>query len=116
MSGNPTTSLVQLCQSSSLEMNFHLALEENPTRQEQKLSTLSKYVQNYPQGWKKRLELANLLYEMGNWQQAVAEYREVIERQPQLLDVRLQLGKLLQLMNREKEASGGDKRPRMLAV
>jgi tetratricopeptide (TPR) repeat protein len=85
-------------------MNAHLVLEEKPTRQEQKFITLSKYVQKYPQGWKKRLELADLLYEMGNWQQAVSEYHQAIERQPQLLDVRLQLGKILQLMRREKEA------------
>lgn len=61
-------------------MNVHLVLKEKPTRLEQKFITLSKYVQNYPEGWKKRLELANLLYEMGNWQEAVAEYRQVIER------------------------------------
>lgn len=85
-------------------MNFNLVLEEKPTRQEQKLITLNKYVQKYPEGWKKRLELADLLYEMGNWQQAVAEYRQVIERQPQLISVRLQLGKILQLMGLEKEA------------
>ncbi|MBD2602941.1 tetratricopeptide repeat protein [Scytonema hofmannii FACHB-248] len=85
-------------------MNAHLVLEEKPARLEQKLITLSKYVDKYPQGWKKRLELADLLYEMGNWQQAVAEYRQVIERQPQLIDVRLQLGKILQLMGLEKEA------------
>ncbi|HEY9854013.1 MAG TPA: tetratricopeptide repeat protein [Leptolyngbyaceae cyanobacterium] len=85
-------------------MNAHLFLEEKPTRQEQKLNTLSKYVQNYPQGWKKRLELANLLYEMGDWEKAVAEYLQVIERQPNLLGVRLQLGKILQIMRREKEA------------
>jgi len=85
-------------------MNFNLVLEEKQTRQKQKLITLNKYVQKYPEGWKKRLELADLLYEMGNWQQAVAEYRQVIERQPQLMSVWLQLGKILQLMGLEKEA------------
>ncbi|HEY9808946.1 MAG TPA: tetratricopeptide repeat protein, partial [Halomicronema sp.] len=104
MSGHFYTSLVQFCQSSGLEMNVHFFLEEKPTRQEQKLNTLSKYVQKYPQGWKKRLELANLLYQMGNWQEAVAEYYQVIERQPKLMNVRLQLAKILQLMKREKEA------------
>jgi Tetratricopeptide repeat. len=104
MSGYFATSLVQFCKSSGLEMNVHLFLEQKPTRQEQKLNTLNKYVQKYPQGWKKRLELADLLYEMGDWQKAVAEYRQVIERQPQLLSVRLQLGKILQIMRREKEA------------
>ncbi|WP_013320771.1 tetratricopeptide repeat protein [Gloeothece verrucosa] len=104
MSGNIVTSLVQFSQFSGLEMNAQLVVSEKPTRQQQKLITLSKYVQKYPQGWKKRLELANLLYEMGNWPEAITEYRQVIERQPQLIDVRLQLGKILQLMGLKKEA------------
>jgi tetratricopeptide (TPR) repeat protein len=104
MSGNIATSLVQFTQFSGLELNAHLVVEEKSARQKQKLITLSQYVQKYPQGWKKRLELADLLYEIGNWQQAIPEYRQVIERQPQLIDVRLQLGKILQLMGLEKEA------------
>ena len=104
MSGNIATSLVQFTQFSGLELNAHLVVEEKSARQKQKLITLSQYVQKYPQGWKKRLELADLLYELGNWQQAIPEYRQVIERQPQLIDVRLQLGKILQLMGLEKEA------------
>lgn len=104
MSSTFATSLVQLCASSGLEMNVHLVFKEKPTRLEQKILTLSKYIQKYPEGWKKRLELANLLYQMGDWQQAVAEYRQVIERQPQLIGVRLQLGKMLQIMGRKKEA------------
>ena len=104
MSINFATSLVQLYESSGLEMNVHLAFKEKSTRQEQKIITLSKYIQKYPEGWKKRLELANLLYDMGDWQQAVAEYHQVLERQPQLVGVRLQLGKMLQIMGREKEA------------
>ncbi|MCV3216121.1 tetratricopeptide repeat protein [Plectonema radiosum NIES-515] len=104
MSGNFATFLLQFTQFSGLEMNAHLVLEEKPARLEQKLITLSKYVHKYPQGWKKRLELADLHYKIGNWQQAVAEYRQVISRQPELIDVRLQLGKILQLMGLEKEA------------
>ncbi|WP_239005386.1 tetratricopeptide repeat protein [Gloeothece citriformis] len=104
MSGNTATSLVQFSQFSGVEMNANLIVSEKLARQQQKLITLSKYVEKYPQGWKKRLELANLLYEMGNWQQAVTEYYQVIERQPQLINVRLQLGKILQLMGLKKEA------------
>ncbi|MEH1893557.1 MAG: tetratricopeptide repeat protein [Nostoc sp.] len=104
MSGNLATYLVQFPQPSGVEMNVHLVLDEKPTRQDQKLKTLSKYIQKYPQGWKKRLELADLLYTMGSWEQAIAEYRQVIERSPQLLNVRLQLGKILQMMKREAEA------------
>ena len=104
MSGKLATYLVQFPQPSGVEMNVHLVLDEKPTRQDQKLKTLSKYIQKYPQGWKKRLELADLLYTMGSWEQAIAEYRQVIERSPQLLNVRLQLGKILQMMKREAEA------------
>ncbi len=104
MSGNTTSYLVSLTHSSGVELNVHLLLEEKPTRQEQKLKTLSQYVQQYPSGWKKRLELANLLYTMGHWEPAVEQYREVIERQPQLINVWLKLGKLLQLMARQADA------------
>ncbi|MEH1872216.1 tetratricopeptide repeat protein [Nostoc sp.] len=104
MSGKLATYLVHFPQSSGVEMNVHLVLDEKPTRQDQKLKTYRQYVQKYPQGWKKRLELADLLYSMGNWQQAIAEYHQVIELQPQLINVRLQLGKILQMMKREAEA------------
>ncbi|MEH2191519.1 MAG: tetratricopeptide repeat protein [Nostoc sp.] len=104
MVGNLATYLVQSSQSSGVDINIHLVLDEKPSRQDQKLKTLTKYVQKYPQGWKKRLELADLLYGMGIWQEAIAEYRQVLERQPQLINVRLQLGKILQIMKREAEA------------
>ncbi|NES03053.1 MAG: tetratricopeptide repeat protein [Okeania sp. SIO2F4] len=99
-----TPCLVKLSQSSKVELNVQLVLEKKPTRQQQKLKTLTKYVQQYPSGWKKRLELADLLYESGNWELAVEEYHQVIERQPQLIQVGLKLGKLLQLMGRVTEA------------
>jgi tetratricopeptide (TPR) repeat protein len=87
-----------------VELNAYLVLDNLPTRIDQKLKTLSQYVQQYPSGWKKRLELANLLYAMGRIEQAVEEYRQVISRQQPLIGVRLQLGKLLQLMGQEAEA------------
>ncbi|MEG5000719.1 tetratricopeptide repeat protein [Microcoleus sp. B4-D4] len=104
MSRNTAFRVVSLTQSSGVELNAYLVGDSKPTRQEQKLKTLSEYVQQYPSGWKKRLELANLLYEMGHIEQAVEEYRQVIDRQQPLIGVRLQLGKLLQLMGREVEA------------
>ncbi|WP_341736128.1 tetratricopeptide repeat protein [Microcoleus sp. CAWBG640] len=105
MSRNTTLRVVSLTQSSGVELNAYLVADSKPTRQEQKLKTLSEYVQQYPSGWKKRLELANLLYEIGHIEQAVEEYRQVIERQqPPSIAVHLQLAKLLQLMGREVEA------------
>ncbi|MEG5132001.1 tetratricopeptide repeat protein [Microcoleus sp. AT8-B1] len=104
MSRNTALRVVSLTQSSGVELNAYLVLDEKPARIDQKLKTLSEYVQQYPSGWKKRLELANLLYAMGRIEQAVEEYRQVIDRQQPLIGVRLQLGKLLQLMGREVEA------------
>ncbi|MDB9475908.1 tetratricopeptide repeat protein [Dolichospermum circinale] len=85
-------------------MNVQLFTAAKSARQQQKIITLNKYIEKYPQGWKKRLELADLLYEIGNWSQAIIEYNQVIERQAQLLDVHLKLAKILQLMGQEKEA------------
>ncbi|MCZ0904531.1 tetratricopeptide repeat protein, partial [Microcoleus sp. HI-ES] len=105
MSRNPALRVVSLTQSSGVELNAYLILDEKPARIDQKLKTLSEYVQQYPSGWKKRLELANLLYAMGRIEQAVEEYRQVIDRQqPPSIGVQLQLGKLLQLMGQEAEA------------
>jgi tetratricopeptide (TPR) repeat protein len=105
MSRCPVTYLVPIAQPSGVEMNAHLILDDTPTRQEQKLKTLSKYVQKYPSGWKKRLELAAVLYEMGRWEEAIAQYRQVLMRQrPLTIEVYLQLGKLLHLMGKEAEA------------
>ena len=104
MSRNTTLRVVSLTHSSGVELNAYLVLDFKPTRIDQKLKTLSEYVQQYPSGGKKRLELANLLYAMGRIEQAVEEYRQVIDRQQPLIGVRLQLGKLLQLMGREVEA------------
>ncbi|MEG4396687.1 tetratricopeptide repeat protein [Microcoleus sp. BROC3] len=104
MSRNTALRVVSLTQSSGVELNAYLVLDEKPARIDQKLKTLSEYVQQYPSGWKKRLELANLLYAMGRIEQAVEEYRQVIDRQQPLIGVRLQLGKLLQLMGQKAEA------------
>ena len=98
------TRSLNISQASGAEVSIDLFLSEKPIREEQKLTTLSKYIQKYPSGWKKRLELANLLYGMGKWSEAVEEFYQVIERQPQLISVRLKLGKILQLMGKEKEA------------
>lgn len=104
MSRHTFTRSLTISQASGIEVNINLVLPEKPVREAQKLKTLTKYVQRYPSGWKKRLELADLLYGMGKWSEAVEQYSQVIERQPQLIPVQLKLGKILQLMGREKEA------------
>ena len=104
MSGNLTSHLVRLSLHSGLDVNAYIFLDKKPIRQMQKLKTLKNYVKQYQSGWKKRLELAELLYEMGRWPEAIVELNYVIKAQPQLLSPRIQLGKILQIMNRQEEA------------
>lgn len=103
MPRNPTAHLVHI-QSSGVELTARLILSKKLTRGEMKLNTLEKYVQKHPTGWKKRLELAELLYSMGWWEQAIAQYRQVLSQQPQSLAVHLQLGKIFHLTARDTEA------------
>ena len=104
MSRNFTSCLVQLLPCSELDLNAYLVLNKKPARQVQKFKTLNKYIKQHSSGWKKRLELADLLYEIGKWSEAVSEYERVIKKQPQLIEPRIKLGKILQLMNRNTKA------------
>ncbi|MCJ8282049.1 MAG: tetratricopeptide repeat protein, partial [Rivularia sp. ALOHA_DT_140] len=104
MSRNNTSKLLSFIQPSGVELNINLVLSEKLSRQNQKLQTLTQYVQKYPSGSKKRLELADLLYAMGRLEQAVEQYHQVLVKQPQLIEVWLKLGKILQLMGKTAEA------------
>jgi len=106
---------VQVNLPSGVEMHFHIFLDDKPTRQHQKVETLRKYVQRHPGGWKKRLELADLLYTMGCWEEAIEAYQRVLEKQPHLIGVCLQLGNILSLMDREEEAITAYKRALLFA-
>lgn len=79
-------------------------LKNKPIRQEVKIKTLQEYIARYPGGWKKRLELAEILYAAGEWDGAVSEFRQVVEKHPQNLDARLLLGRMLMNMGEKKEA------------
>jgi tetratricopeptide (TPR) repeat protein len=98
------TSVVQIALPSGAVMNFYLTLETKTARREVKIKTLRQYVQRYPTGWKKRLELAHLLYATGQWEEAIEEYRQVLKKQPRLLEVQLRLGEILRLLERGEEA------------
>ncbi|WP_460205371.1 hypothetical protein [Scytonema sp. NUACC21] len=88
MSRNAVSCVVSLTQPSGVELSVNLVLDEKPTRQDQKLKTLSQYVQQYPSGWKKRLELANVLYAMGRWEQKKSSLQNV-ERKKLLLKLKV---------------------------
>ncbi|NJN23921.1 MAG: tetratricopeptide repeat protein [Acaryochloridaceae cyanobacterium RL_2_7] len=99
------TTLVPIQQSTGVELTANLAFEQSPKRLHTRLKTLQKYILKYPTGWKKRLELADVLYALGHWSQAAEEYQRVLDRQPHLLNVWLQLGQILRLLDQSQDAT-----------
>jgi RNA polymerase sigma factor (sigma-70 family) len=62
-------------------------------------------LQNRPRAWKQRLELAELCYHGGFWEQALHEYREVLDRHPGCFPAALRLGEMLLQEGKEEEAA-----------
>jgi tetratricopeptide (TPR) repeat protein len=98
------SNLVQLSLPSGVEKSKQVFLKVRPSRQRCRVKTLQKYVNDYPGGWKKRMELAELLYAMGNWDQAIAEFLLALEKHPRSLDAWLHLGEMLRDIEQEKKA------------
>lgn len=96
--------LVNVVLSSGIERTFYIQLDHKPRKLSPRIASVTRYTSNHPSGWKKRLELAQLLYEAGQWQSAVEEYRLVLEKQPRLIDVHLDLGNVQDLMESKSEA------------
>ncbi|MGB0388696.1 MAG: sigma-70 family RNA polymerase sigma factor [Ardenticatenaceae bacterium] len=89
---------------SGVVRTFHVGVANKPARLQQKLDRCRAYVEQYPKGWKKRLELAEVLYQMGRWEEAIDPYQEVLVKQPHLLEVSLRLGHMFHLLERKQEA------------
>lgn len=96
--------LVRITLPDGRERHVHLALDHKPTRQQQKVETLRAYVQRHPGGWRKQVQLADLLYTMGHWEESMAAFHQVLHRQPRHLNARLCLGQMLHVLQREDEA------------
>jgi RNA polymerase sigma factor (sigma-70 family) len=87
-----------------VEQHLYLMLDRKPVRQQQKVNSLRTYVQKHPEGWKKHRDLADLLYAMGQWHEALATYRKVLRKQPDNLAVWLRLGHMLHTLNCDEQA------------
>lgn len=84
---------------------IEILVEHKNIRIPQKIRTLKKYISKHPKGWKKRLELAELLYESGEIQEAILAYKHVLGLNPSSIDIRVKLGKLLYFSNQVMEAN-----------
>jgi RNA polymerase sigma factor (sigma-70 family) len=96
--------LVNVVLNSGVEKSFCIPLAHKPVKLYQKIERAMRYTSNHPGGWKKRLELAQLLYEAGEWREAIQEYERVLEKQPGLLHVYLDLGNVLDLMDNKLDS------------
>jgi len=82
-----------------------LPLAERPTRVHMRLAALRKYVARHDNGWKKRLELALLLFALGRWTESIDECQAVLARRGQVYEARLLLGIQLLWLGRKGEAA-----------
>ncbi len=94
----------QVILESGVVLDTYIGLKNKPGRQELKENTLKGYIERFPKGWKKRLELANLLYSANRWQEASEMYQEVLKRNENLVNVRIGLGEMYQLMENDDKS------------
>lgn len=80
--------------SSGLERSILVFFKRKPIRIDVKVKTLKAYLERYPGGWKKRIELAELLYAGGVWDQAIEYYCQALKKRPQLLEVGLRVAEI----------------------
>ncbi len=94
-SSDPVTSRVVRVQLSlGTEAEIEILMDHRPLRERQKITTLRAYVERHPRGWKKRLALADLLYETGVWSEAADSYRYVLRKRPWLTAVSARLNEM----------------------
>lgn len=69
------------------------------------ITRLVRYIESHPSGWKNRLQLARLLIATGSLDDAMQQYRFVVKKQPFLTEVWVELGKVLEALDRMPEAA-----------
>lgn len=94
----------QITLNSGIILDTYIPLNKKPVRQKMKEKTLNTYIRRFPNGWKKHLELANLLYSVNRWKEASEMYQEVLKRKKRLINVRIGLGEMYHLMQKEEKS------------
>ncbi len=96
---------VTVALASGASRDVYIAVEDSMSRPVTRLRTLRKYIRHHPLGWKKRLERADIFYALGAWNEAVTEYRRVLDRNPRSIATLVKLGDLLSQMECPDEAN-----------
>jgi RNA polymerase sigma factor (sigma-70 family) len=99
------TAIVKIYLPVGIEKDIPVFLRRKPGRYKARLKTLKEYVTKYPGGWKKRLELAEIFYALGDWYRAVKELSQVVGVHPQSLYARVLLGQVLLYTGESEKAA-----------
>ncbi len=67
-------------------------------------ASIIRYISKHPGGWKRRLELAQMLYVMGVWDLAEQEFRYVLNKHPRSFSAWMLLGNMLMESGRSGDA------------
>lgn len=68
-------------------------------------TSILKYISRHPRGWKRHLELAQMLYAMGMWDMAEKEFHHILNKRPRSFSTRVLLGNMLMESGKEEEAA-----------
>ncbi|MGK7941436.1 MAG: tetratricopeptide repeat protein [Crocosphaera sp.] len=98
MSKSINSQVISVNFGNKIEIDVYLTSNYKTEKKQQKVTLLNNYIKKYPSGWKKRLELADLLYSLGDWARAIPEYQTVLKKKPKLIKVWLQLGHIFHLL------------------
>lgn len=69
-------------------------LFQNPARSNQKLESIRCYLKRHHNGWKKRLFMAELLFALGRWDEALDAYQIVLRKNQNLINIYLRLAEI----------------------
>ena len=87
-------------------VSYRVHLEEKLPFRKVRVQTLRDRATEHPCGWRIRLDLANLLFAMAEWEEAAAHYWFALNHQPGRIDLWLRLGVILRGLERYDEARG----------
>ncbi len=79
-------------------------LFQNPVRGNQKLESIKCYLRRHHNGWKKRLFMAELLFAMGRWDEALDAYQIVLRKNRSLINIYLRIAEIFKDREDKKEA------------
>jgi RNA polymerase sigma factor (sigma-70 family) len=87
-----------------IHREFTVFMDRPSGRESRKVAALRTYLERHPGSWKKRLQLAELLYQTGTWSEAIELWLEVLERRPWRVDLAVKAGSALRLLGRRADA------------